>query len=507
MGATSKLKLTVSRFIHSFLLKLSLLAVVLLTVPVVLYWQFQRYERQQSAILYHTAEQTSRLIAAMLRPHLANFHSESPLALRDAMDAAAVGDLRIKLLLRPATGGGHDFFYIMSSPFSSVAYLKQEKRELANSGAFQNLTPTCDRYADLFVRFTNPAGRPEILTSMTPVHIGGNCWVVITSRSTASYSEGTASAFLRTTTTIRLMTWTYILSTMLILWLLVHLWRNVARFRSAARHIRLRRSDGVSFRDLNTIPELRGVAEDFDSLVSALIESQTFIRRAAEENAHALKAPLAVIAQSMEPLKRAIHEQDVPAQRSLHLIERSVLRLDTLVSSVREMEEAAADVIYPERRLIDLSDLLWRLLESYKITLTAQKKHLVTNIAPNLIAYASEDIMEAIVENLLENAASFTAEGGLIEVTLTAKRDLALIQVADRGRGVDPRHLPRIFDRYTSYRMVKPEQGDLRQAGDCHQGLGLWIVKRNVEGLGGTVTARNRAGKGFEVMVSLRTKL
>jgi two-component system sensor histidine kinase ChvG len=502
-GLTSKLKSTASRFVHSFLLKLSLLAAVLLTVPVVLYWQFERYERQQSAVLYHTAEQTSRLVAAMLRPHLENFHSESLTALRDAMDAAAVGGLRIKLLLRPATG--HDFFYIMSSPSSSFAYLEQEKRELAGLGAFQNLTPTCDRYADLFVHFTNPAGKQEILTSMIPAHVGGNCWVIITSRSTASYSQGGASAFPRTTTTIRLMTWTYILSTMLILWLLIHLWRNVARFRGAARHIRLRRGGGVSFRDLNTIPELRGVAEDFDSLVAALIESQTFIRRAAEENAHALKAPLAVIAQSLEPLKRAIPEHDLPAQRSLHLIERSISRLDTLVSSVREMEEAAADVIYPERRLIDLSDLLWRLLDAYKITLAAQKKHLVADIAPNLTAYASEDIVEAVVENLLENAVSFTPEGGLIEVSLTAERELVQIRVADRGPGVSQGHLPRIFDRYISYRAAKP--GDTLQAGDCHQGLGLWIVKRNVEGLGGIVTARNRPGKGFEVIVSLRTRL
>lgn len=502
MNASNKLQSALSRLVHSFLLKLSLIAIVLLTVPVVLYWQFQRYERQQSAVLYHVAEQTSRLVAAMLRPHLVNFHSENPMALRDAMDAAAIGGMRIKLLLRPASG--HDFFYIMSSPAGSAGYLEQEKRELVKTGVFQNLTPTCDRYADLFVRFTNPAGKPEILTSMTPVHVDGNCWIVITSRSTASYWQG-ASPFFQNTATIRLMTWIYALSTMLILWLFVHLWRNVTRFRRAARHIRLRRGGGVSFRNLNTIPELRGVAEDFDSLVRALVESQTFIRRAAEENAHALKAPLAVIAQSMEPLKRAIPEQDVSAQRSLHLIERSVSRLDTLVSSVRDMEEAAADVIYPECRPMDLSGLLRRLLEAYEITLATQKKRLVASVAPNLVAYASEDMVEAIVENLLENAVSFTPEGGLIEVTLTAERDLAQIRVADRGPGVAPHHLAHIFDRYVSYR--SPAPGDTVLQADGHQGLGLWIVKRNAKGLGGFVTARNRPGRGFEVIVSLRTRL
>jgi two-component system sensor histidine kinase ChvG len=41
-------------------------------------------------------------------------------------------------------------------------------------------------------------------------------------------------------------------------------------------------------------------------------------------------------------------------------------------------------------------------------------------------------------------------------------------------------------------------------AAEQHEGLGLWIVKRNVEGLGGTVTAHNRDGGGFEIVVDLR---
>jgi two-component system sensor histidine kinase ChvG len=506
MDASSRLTPALARFVHSYSLKLSLLAVILLSVPAVLYWQFERYERQQSAVLYSAVAQTSRLIAAMLRPHLVNFRSESPAELREALASATAGGVRIKLLLRPRAGGGRDFFYIMASPPAKPGYLWQEQRDLKKSGILENLSPACDRASDLSVRFTNPAGRPEILTSMTPVHAGGNCWIVITSKSTASFSQAAPKPFLQTSATIRTVTLVYVLSNALVIWLFVHLWRNVSRFRRAARHIRLRGGGGVSFRHLNTIPELRGVAEDFDSLVFALIESEGFIRRAAEENAHALKTPLAVIAQSIEPLKRAVPEQNVPAQRSLQLLERSVSRLDALVSSVREMEEAAADVIYPQCRPVDLSSFLSRLLEAYDITLIAQKKRLVALIEPNVTAYANEDIMEAVIENLLENAASFTVGNGVIEVTLGCDRDFAVIRVADRGPGVDPRFIAHVFDRYASFRPPAHAKSDALQVADHHQGLGLWIVKRNVEGLGGTVTARNRQGKGFEVTVFLRTK-
>ncbi len=473
MSASSRAGPALSQFAHSFSLKLSLLAIVLLTVPVALYWQFWRYEHEQAVVLRNALEQTSHLITAILRPHLANFPSEGPQELRNALASAAVAGISVKVLLRPAADRGQNFFYIMSSPPVSLDYLRQEQRALIQSGIFRNLMPTCNRFSDLSMRFINPAGKPEMLTSMTPVHAGDNCWVIITSESAGSISQAAHWSFLQTKSTIRAMMLVYILSTVLVAWLFVHLWRNVSRFRRAARHIRLRHG-AVSFGRVNTIPELRGVAEDFDSLVLALVESQMFIRRAAEENAHALKAPLAVIAQSIEPLKRSAQDQDPAAQRSLQLIERSVARLDGLVSSAREMEAAAADVIYPECDLIDLSNFLARLLEGYETSLFPQKKRLTTIIAPHVKAYANEDIMEVVIENLLENAASFTPENGEIELTLQADREFAHKQLQTTG---------------------------------SHQGLGLWIVKRNVEGLGGTVIARNRDGGGFEITVNLRTRL
>jgi two-component system sensor histidine kinase ChvG len=506
MSARNRASAALSRFAHSFSLKLFLLAVILLTVPVVLYWQFRRYEHEQAAVLRSALEQTSRLVVAILHPHLVNFSSESPQELRDALASASVGGISVKLLLRPGEGGGQHFFYIMASPPVSLSYLKNEQSALMQSGLFRNLTPTCTRTSAPPIRFINPAGKPEMLTSMTPVHVDGNCWVVITSESANIISRAAPWSFLQTKPVIRTMMAVYVLSTVLVVWLFLHLWHNVNRFRRAARRIRLRRG-AVSFSRVNTIPELRGVAEDFDSLVLALVESQVFIRRAAEENAHALKTPLAVIAQSIEPLKRAIPYQDPAARRSLHLIERSVVRLDGLVSSAREMESAMADVIYPECRLINLSDFLTRLLEGYEASLFPQKKHLLAMITPGVKAYANEDIMEVVIENLLENAASFTAQGGEIDATLHTDPEFAHIRVADRGPGVDPSQLGHIFERYVSYRAPPPDNGERPQVATGHQGLGLWIVKRNVEGLGGTVTARNREGGGFEVTVSLHVRL
>ncbi len=495
-----------SRVIHSFSLKLLLLAVILLTMPLILYWQFQRAEREQLGLLRNAAGQTGRVIAAMLRPHFVYFKTEAPNELRDALAAAAIANTNVKVLVRLAGAGADDFIYIASAPALSADYLKAERRELIESGVFGRLAPTCDQATDLELRFVNPAGKQEIITSMTPIHVDPNCWIVITSQNASDLAPVPLDLPFWKTPAMKAAAAIYILSTALVVWLFAHMWRNVSRFRGAARRIRMRGAGAASFRELNTIPELMRVADDFDSLVDALTASQNLIKQTAEENTHALKAPLAVIAQSIEPLRRIAASSDAATKRSLQLIERSVAKLDNLLSSTRDMEQAAADVVYPMRRLVNLSVFLTQMLADYEVTLVAQGKRLSARIPNNITAFANEDLMEAVVENLLENAASYTSKGGTVEVVLDRDGDHARMRVADRGPGIDPDNLPHIFNRYMSFRrQVASGAGDT-PAAECHQGLGLWIVKRNVEGLGGTIAARNRDGGGFEVTIMLRTK-
>jgi two-component system sensor histidine kinase ChvG len=263
----------------------------------------------------------------------------------------------------------------------------------------------------------------------------------------------------------------------------------------------MRDHGAVSFRRTNTIPELTGVAEDFDSLVGALLGSQRRIKEAAEENSHALKTPLAVIAQSIEPIRRALLPGESAARRSLQLIERSVARLDGLVTAHRDLDVDTADLFYPERRPLNLSEFLTQMLENYDGTLGRQGKRLRCRIEPNVMVYANEDALETVIENLLENALSFTPPGGTVEVHLQAENRRVRLAVSDEGPGVPANDMQHLFERGFSSRGGLPEDGELAV---CHQGLGLWIVKRNVESLGGTVTARNRPKAGFEVTVRLK---
>ena len=94
------------------------------------------------------------------------------------------------------------------------------------------------------------------------------------------------------TQTVRIAAIIYVLGAVLVAWLFLDIWRNLAGFRKTARKIRTQGAGQVSFREMNTIPELTGVADDFDSLVAALKQSTAgtdykLIRKRIDELNHA----------------------------------------------------------------------------------------------------------------------------------------------------------------------------------------------------------------------------
>src|SRR5207245_1970808 len=121
---------------------------------------------------------------------------------------------------------------------------------------------------------------------------------------------------------------------------------------------------------------------------------------------------------------------------------------------------------------------------------------------------AGSGVLETVVENILDNAIGFTPPGGGITVSLSRRQDGIELQIDDEGPGVDAAEVDRIFDRYYSMRSERTANADAPEDGGAkHAGLGLWIVRRNVEALGGSVRAYNRTGGGLSVRIVLPASL
>ena len=105
------------------------------------------------------------------------------------------------------------------------------------------------------------------------------------------------------------------------------------------------------------------------------------------------------------------------------------------------------------------------------------------------------DRLVRAVENLLDNAVSFSPEDGRVDLSVCRRDSRCVIEVADRGPGIAPEGRDRVFDRFYSDR---PDSD-----GSPHTGLGLAIVKSIIESYGGTIGVGERDGGGTVIRVVL----
>jgi two-component system sensor histidine kinase ChvG len=274
---------------------------------------------------------------------------------------------------------------------------------------------------------------------------------------------------------------------------------GLRRFAMLARQIREHGRTTGSFAARNEVPELAEVAAEFDRMVEALHGSAAAIRRAAEDNAHAFKTPIAVIRQSLEPLRRVISADNQRLRRAIERVDHSLDRLDGLVASARRLDEATADLVAEPRRPVDLARLLGKLIESRAALLPGRDLHLRGDLSSGVYVLGSEAIIETIIENLIDNAASFAPAGSEILVRLGQEREVAHIEVCDEGPGVPPAQLDQIFERYFSARRKGAQNNSVPES----FGIGLSIARRNVEAMYGTIEAQNRIPRGLIIHIRL----
>ncbi|HUN51096.1 MAG TPA: HAMP domain-containing sensor histidine kinase [Candidatus Sulfotelmatobacter sp.] len=487
------------RLVRSLAAKLIFLVAVFAAVPVIVYQNFEAADHDKQTLLLKSVQDQGRLVAAGLQPLLANFSGSTLPTLRQALLQLAGDQQRIRLLFRPTgSSGAAGFYLIAAAPPIEKEYMEAERTDLLETGILERLKDSCEDNRQLAIRYKNPAGQEEILTSVNPIQVASGCWVAVASQSSAGFLGSSVGRPYWQTTELEIAALAYAVLVAAILVIFLGIWRSLHHFTRLARRIKSGEAPAQSFAALNRMPELDVVAEAFDGMVERLRGSAIAIRQAAEENAHAFKAPIAVMAQSLEPIRRALRLADARERRSLELVERSIEKLDGLVATARRMDEAIAESVDPPRRRVDLSQLVEEMLADFSAAAAARGVRLSPRIEPRLCVLGGEELLETVVENILENAVSFSPDQGEIRILLSPVGRRVTFTVEDQGPGVEPGHLQRIFERHFSHRpgVDRPNEGG-------HFGLGLWLVRRNVEAIGGSVAAENVSPRGLRMMVIL----
>lgn len=487
-----------ARAYRSLVVKTILLAVIFFVVPLILYSQFKAADEEKQGLLLRSVREQGRLLGQALLPLLEKGGDRPALPqLGHELERFADNITNVKLLFAPPGGG---FFYIASWPVVPAAQLDIEREKLRQQGVLDKLSATCEGQFPVAFRYSTPKGDDEVVTSVTPLSTTAGCWILVTSFPAGVLPGAHLGEPYWATPEVKFAAAIYLAMVLLTLTTFLRVRRGLNHFAERARAIRDEGPSAGPFGAHNEIPELDAVAQEFDRMVEVLHSSADDIRRAAEDNAHAFKTPIAVIRQSLEPLKRGVAAENQRGARAVGLIESSLDKLDGLVASARRLGEATADLIDTRRTEVDLSSLLHRLLHAHADTFSQRRIVLKGRIAPGIVAFANEEMVETVIENVLDNAISFSPDDSEIGVRLEAAGDVVVFLLGDSGPGVPEEDLTRIFGRYFSQR---PRQAPSDDAPVTHFGIGLWIARRNVEALGGTIRAENRAPHGLLLHIEL----
>ncbi len=236
--------------------------------------------------------------------------------------------------------------------------------------------------------------------------------------------------------------------------------------------------------------ELGALAADFNSMADKLAALLASRQQLMGELSHELRSPLARL---QAALALAEHRQSIgTAERER--IEQEVQRMNLVIGDLLRFSrlDAAAAIV---RRLVRLDNLLAELVRDEEIEAAAHPCKLALSTTPGLEIIGDPGLLRSGFENIVRNAIRYAPADSVVEIVAQRDGTRLKVEILDRGPGVSPELLTRIFDPYVR----APRSADDTSG----TGLGLAIARRVFEVHGGSVMATPRPGGGLTVSVEL----
>ena len=238
--------------------------------------------------------------------------------------------------------------------------------------------------------------------------------------------------------------------------------------------------------------EIGHLSRALRDMTRALYQRIEAIESFAADVAHELKNPLTSLKSAVETLPLARNEVD--RGRLLAIIQQDVSRLNRLITDISDASRLDAELARTDAEPVNVVELLETVVTLSNEVRRENQVEVLLTIARNDHAGAyfvtGHDIrLGQVVNNLVDNAKSFSEPGGTVRVTARRVRREVEIVVDDDGPGIPMENAHRIFERFYT------DRGDKEVFGS-HSGLGLSISRQIVEALGGRLWAENRISTG-----------
>jgi two-component system, OmpR family, sensor histidine kinase ChvG len=365
--------------------------------------------------------------------------------------------------------------------------------ETAHAGDWPEIGEARERGGTV-VRQRYAPDRTPIITAATPV--GRNDQVLLSLRNAPDITQSVRDA--RQTLAI-VVGIALAVSIQLSLFLARTIVQPLRALVRAAVRVRLGRERAVV---VPRLPE-RGdeiglLARAISDMTSALRQRIDAVEAFAADVAHEIKNPLASLRSALESLDKV---DDPALRRQLAAIAaHDVQRIDRLVTEIADASRIDAELSRTTFEEVDLDSLARSLVGARaQRGVDAGRRVLVAEKGRGPWQVAGDPArLERVLDNLLDNAVSFSPPAGTISLSLQRRNGTVELAVSDEGPGIPPEHRDKVFERFHS---LRPDSEDFGR----HSGLGLAIARTIAEAHEGSLVATERSDgrPGANLVLSL----
>jgi two-component system sensor histidine kinase ChvG len=264
--------------------------------------------------------------------------------------------------------------------------------------------------------------------------------------------------------------------------------RPLRRLAAAADRIRRGVKQREEIPSFDREDEIGDLARAFRDMTNALYSRMDATESFAADVAHELKNPLTSLRSAVETLPLA--KSDQSRGRLLDIIQHDVRRLDRLITDISDASRLDAELAREDATPIDVGRLVEGVVSLARETGRHQEIGVDLRVERGdgdkpLMVLGHDSRLGQVFNNLIDNARSFSPEGGRVEVAVRRNGRTIEVIVDDHGPGIRAEKIDRVFERFYTDRPEGEGFGN-------NSGLGLSISRQIVEAHRGTITAINR---------------
>jgi signal transduction histidine kinase len=213
-----------------------------------------------------------------------------------------------------------------------------------------------------------------------------------------------------------------------------------------------------------------------------------------------LKSPMISIIGSSQVMLANPNIDTQDLRSGLEDINREATRLSQMVNDFLDLTKIETGRIQMDRQKIDLRLIAQEVIDQFYSQALENKIALSLNVTEHSIPEicADADRLKQVMANLVDNAIKYNQEGGQVEVTLSCNQVRVQLSVRDTGKGIAPKDLGGVFDKFYRGQDNEDENEVVRGAG-----LGLSLAKRIIEAHGGDIWVQSELGIGSNFTFSL----